>query len=89
MSAAEKLLMYGISVNAVASTPATEPIVLTKNTLPAPASPVRWSPRASTIATSSGFIAEAATSGTKSSTRHAAKAPATRSRAASVAKRCG
>ena len=39
--AAEKLLTYGISTNAVTSTPATDPIVLTKNTLPAPASPAR------------------------------------------------
>src|SRR5215831_13309311 len=67
-SAAAKLLMYGINRNAVASTPAIDPVVLMQNTLPAPASPSRWPPRASSTATSRGFIAETAASGTKSST---------------------
>ena len=71
-SVAAKLLMYGISPNAVTSTPATEPMVLTKNTLPEPASPV-CSARAAagTMATSSGFIAEVATSGRNSRIRQA------------------
>ena len=46
-------------------------------------------PRSSTIATSSGFMAEAATSGMKSSTMHAANAPARRLIRASGAKAYG
>ena len=83
--AAAKLLIYGIRPKALTTTPATEPMVLTKNTRPAPAS--ARSPRVAdwrrNMATSSGFIAEVTKSGTNSSTIHAIKAPTTRSNCAS------
>ena len=69
--------------NAVISTPQTDPIVLTKNTFPAPASPTCRLLVRSAIATSSGFMAEVASRGRNSSIRQAAKAPSTRLQPAS------
>jgi hypothetical protein len=83
-----RLPRYGISANAASDTPATEPMVLMKNTRPAPASPADASP-ARSMATKTGFRADSATNGTASRRVAAAKLPASKSYRASGPNRTG
>jgi hypothetical protein len=89
ISSDTKLDRCGMSPNAVANTPATDPTVLTKNTFPAPPSPPAVRRRSSSTAMRNGFMADVATSGTNSIRKQPANAPSTRWPAASVGNRTG
>ena len=90
ISSETKFEKRGISPNAVATTPATEPTVLTKKTRPAPASACTRAAACRTrMAIRRGFMAEVVTSGTPSSMTQARNEPVTRSVPASSGKTCG